>query len=202
MRLERKEQNQKLKAAAKQALDVVTSAAHKTGRPCTSDCRRNCDKCGSTTCTCMCKRDCRFISTILSSDPEQFPLEERIAPLVFEINKLGIFRPNWSCEGHVGLDGKIWKIPRVWFYAESVLHVRLLADSISKMSIEKKLKCPWQVVLTFTDNDNLDTTFSVEPIFEEAKKLSYKQLSDDIYALAENVGAMVSARAQELSRLT
>ena len=156
MRIERKEQDQKLKAAAKQALDTVSSAASQTGRPCGSDCHRECDKCGSTSCTCMCSRDCRFISKTLTSDPEHFPLEERIAPLVFEINKLGIFTPNWSCEGHVGLDGKIWKIPRVWFYAESVLHVRLLADSLSKMSIEKKLKCPWQVVLTFTDNDNLE----------------------------------------------
>ena len=57
-------------------------------------------------------------------------------------------------------------------------------------------------MLTFTDNDNLDTTFPFEPVFEEAQKLSYKQLSDDIYVLAENIGSMVLARARELSRLT
>jgi hypothetical protein len=62
------------------------------------------------------------------------------------------------------------------------------------------LKCPWQVILTFSENDNLDTTFSIEPVFEEAQKLSYKELTDDIYVLAENIGHMVLARSKELTR--
>ncbi len=50
---------------------------------------------------------------MLSSDPESHPLESRIAPLVYELKRLEVFDPCWSCAGHNGTDGALWKIPRV-----------------------------------------------------------------------------------------
>ena len=78
-----------------------------------------------------CRRDCAKAPARLSSDPDRFPVEEKIAPLVFELKKLGVFFPCWSCEGHNDPSGKLWKLPRVWFYADSVVHLRLLSDAIN-----------------------------------------------------------------------
>jgi len=52
-----------------------------------------------------------------------FPIESGIAPLVFELKRLGVFEPCWSCEGHNDPGGNLWKIPRVWFYCDSVVQV-------------------------------------------------------------------------------
>jgi hypothetical protein len=65
-----------------------------------------------------CSRHCPNIPQALSSDPENNPIEISIAPLVFEGNRLGVFDTCWSCEGHNGPDGKLWKMPKVWLRAE------------------------------------------------------------------------------------
>ncbi len=36
--------------------------------------------------------------------------------------------PFWSCEGHIGPAGKVTRLPRVWFYARSVLYPRLITE--------------------------------------------------------------------------
>jgi len=41
-----------------------------------------------------CHRDCEKAPLRLSSDPDAFPLEPLIAPLVFELKKLGVFYPS------------------------------------------------------------------------------------------------------------
>ena len=37
---------------------------------------------------------------MLSSDPERYPIEPGIVPLVFALRGLRVFEPCWSCEGH------------------------------------------------------------------------------------------------------
>src|ERR1700678_3681924 len=78
-------------------------------------------------------RFCPAAPRRLSSEGEQSPVEPLVSPLVFELKKLGVFYPCWSCEGHTGQDGKVRNIPRVWFYADSVVHVRGLADAINRL---------------------------------------------------------------------
>jgi len=147
-----------------------------------------------------CSRHCPDIPRMLSSDPENHPLEGGIAPLVYELKRLEAFHPCWSCEGHNGPDGKLWKIPRVWFYCESVVHLRVLADAIKELHLAEKLSVPWRVVLTFSDDDNADTTFSLEPNLDHKRPL-LPALQRDIDTIAEHLREVVFTKVRQLSRM-
>lgn len=110
-----------------------------------------------------CQRECSNAPAQLSSEGADYPVEPLVAPLVFELLKLRVYEPCWSCEGHNDRDGKLWKIPRVWFYCESVNLLRALKESIDIIGDSKRLKAPWRIVMTHSDLDNPDTTFSLEP---------------------------------------
>lgn len=146
-----------------------------------------------------CSRACPDIPRALSSDPDKHPLETRIAPLVFELKRLGVFEPCWSCEGHNKPDGALWKIPRVWFYCRSVVCVRVLADGIKELHLKGKLSVPWQIVITYSDDDNADTTFSLEPRLQ-ADSASLIALQNDIDAIAQHLRELVFTEAHKLSR--
>lgn len=144
-----------------------------------------------------CERSCIQAPLRLSSDPESFPVEPLIAPLVFELKKLGLFHPCWSCEGHNDNGGKLWKNPRLWFYSDSVVHVRALANTIEALHGARKLSVRWVVLLTFSDPDNPDTTFGLEPIIDNIEtKLA--DLQADVLVLTENLDSVFW---RELSRL-
>ncbi len=147
-----------------------------------------------------CSRHCPDIPRILSSDPKNHPLESGIAPLVYELKRLEAFHPCWSCEGHNDADGKLWKIPRVWFYCKSVAHLRVLADALKALHLAKKLSVPWRVTLTFSDDDNADTTFSLEPNLNHEHP-SLAALQRDVDRIAEHLREAVFAEARKLSRL-
>ena len=105
----------------------------------------------------------------LTSDPANYPIETGIVPLVFEMKRLGIFEPCWLCEGHLNPSGDLWKLPRVWFYSESMIHIRLLVDGLKDMEVAGELANSWQIVVTFSDPDNPETTFSFDPVVETKK---------------------------------
>ena len=156
-----------------------------------------------------CSRHCPDIPQMLSSDPENHPLESRIAPLVYEIKRLEVFDPCWSCEGHNRADGTLWKIPRVWFYCRSVVHLRVLADALKELHMDQRLSVPWRVVLTFSDGDNADTTFSLEPSplapgplapGPGASRPSLAALQADVDTIAGHLRDVVFEEARKLSR--
>ena len=146
-----------------------------------------------------CTRRCPDIPRALSSDPERHPVEARIAPLVFELKRLGVFDPCWSCEGHNDPQGKLWKIPRVWFYCASVVHVRVLADAVRQMYGERKLNAPWRVALTLSTKENPDTAFSLEPDVESLK-IGLAALHVDVETLAEQLQHVVHLEARQLAK--
>jgi len=115
-------------------------------------------------------------------------VEPLVAPLVFELKKLGVFYPCWSCEGHDDQAGALMKIPRVWFYADSVVHIRGLVEAVGDLFNMRRLSVRWRVILTHSDSDNPDTTFSLEP--ESASESSLTALQGDLRVLAEELGRM------------
>jgi hypothetical protein len=133
-----------------------------------------------------CHRDCAAAPRRLSSEDERSPVEPRVAPLVFELKKLGVFHPCWSCEGHADAAGNVWKIPRVWFYSDSVVHVRALAEALDRLYAARRLAGRWQLVLTHSDAANPDTTFSLEP--EPAADQSLSKLQADLRVIADELG--------------
>jgi len=158
-------------------------------------CGAACQKANEKTCS----RHCPDIPQALSSDPQRHPLETRIAPLVFELKRLGVFEPCWSCEGHNRPDGSFWKLPQVWFYCRSVVHLRVLADGVKELHVAGKLSVPWQVAITFSDGDNVDTTFSLHPVIDPAN-VHLAALQSDIDSIAAHLSDQVFTEALRLSR--
>ncbi len=145
-----------------------------------------------------CHRYCHAAPRWLSSDAAS-PIEPLIAPLVFELNRLGVFRPCWSCEGHNGETGQLSKIPCVWFYADSVVHIRALAKAIDRLFGAKGLSTRWRVVLTYSDPDNPDTTFSLEPDTPSERTLI--ELQADARAIADGLETHFWAACERLQNL-
>lgn len=144
-----------------------------------------------------CNRYCPDASAMLSSEPD-YPLEPNITPLVFELKRLGAFSPCWSCEGHNDKDGKLWKIPRVWFYADSVVHIRVLADAIAELYLAEKLNSRWEIVLTMSDPDNADTSFSLQPNVKEGE-FKLGELQKDVDTIATLLRETVFEKGGKLS---
>lgn len=146
-----------------------------------------------------CHRFCHAAPLRLSSDPLS-PVEPLITPLVFELKRLGVFHPCWSCEGHDAAGGQLMKLPRVWFYSNSVVHVRALAEALDRLFAEKRASARWRVVLTHSDPDNPDTTFSLEPDLSGGV-LGLSVLQADARALAEGLGAHFGSACERLQKL-
>ncbi len=204
MRIERRKDVRAVDDSFNEALrEVIHGEAHgeaRDGRPCGTLCTTKCPVCGATDCRCACSRTCANIPLMLSSEPDMLPLEAKIAPLVYEMNRLGFFRPCWSCEGHMGKDGTLWKTPRVWFYSASQVHVRLLAESLQELRIQKRLKVPWRVGVTFSDEGNLDTTYALEPDMGLLSNAGLDALQNDVAVIAEHLGTVIKEQARKLSR--
>lgn len=146
-----------------------------------------------------CQRFCQAAPLRLSSDPLS-PLEPLIAPLTFELKRLGVFHPCWSCEGHNDQAGQLWKLPRVWFYANSVVHIRALGEALDRLFMEKRVSARWRVVLTYSDGDNPDTTFSLEPEpTGDGQRLA--DLQADARAIAEGLEAHFWGACERLQQL-
>jgi hypothetical protein len=144
-----------------------------------------CAHCADYTPSARCHRYCPAAALRLSSEGERDPLEPLVAPLVFELKKLGVFHPCWSCEGHCDPAGRLWKIPRVWFYADSVVHIRGLANAVNRLFNTGRLSAGWRIVLTHSDADNPDTTFSLEP--ESSPESTLDSLQADLRVMADGL---------------
>lgn len=131
-----------------------------------------------------CNRFCDKISNMLSSDPKM-PIETAIAPLVFELKRLVVFKPVWSCEGHEQF-GEIRKIPRVWFNCMSVTWLKLLGDILMHLYNQKKTIALWEVKSVSVGREDIGALFSLEPGNFDDKKTILDLQSDSTY-LANNI---------------
>jgi hypothetical protein len=180
--------------------ELATAAAPTLpeGRVCGESCTVKCPQCGSTACQCECSPRCPEAPRALSVEPDQHPIEAAILPLVYEMTRLGIFTPCWSCEGHLRPDGSAWKLPGVWFYCDSTVHLRLLSDGLKNLQLEKKLRGQWQIVVAFSDPDNPETTFALEPAAGDATPLA--ALREDVAAIARSLESTLTLEARALQR--
>jgi hypothetical protein len=146
----------------------------------------------------MCTTDCENLPRMLSSEPDEFPIEEGIAPLVFELKRTGFFFPCWSCEGHPDRSGALWKLPQVWFYCDSTLHLRLLAELLKMLETRKAVTASWSVAVTHSDRDNTETTFALQPYLQGRGDVSLTMLRSDVKAIAAALAEGIATAAQRL----
>ena len=152
-------------------------------RPCPG-CNLTCPKCGSISCVCNCSPNCADAPRMMSSDPEEFPIEAAIVPLVYAFNSLRLTPPCWSCEGHYNKSGELDKLPRVWFNARSMAYPDLISELLSDLATARRLSLPWQVCVVCLD-DSPDITFSIEPKINPTDKPELKSLRRDVRIIAD-----------------
>ena len=199
MRIKRRDASTDRTRQIQADLAEAVSADGIDGRICGEKCSFICPHCGSTACQCACSSDCEEACRAISADPG-LPIEPAILPLVFEMKRLGLFTPCWSCEGHLDPGGELWKMPRVWFYCPSATHVRLLTDGLKDLELTGALRARWQVVVTFSDADNPETTFSLEPALSAGRTLELSALQSDVPVIARSLEAMMNGQAAKLQK--
>ena len=176
----------------------LDSTKRDAGRVCGETCSFVCSQCGSTTCQCRCSPFCPEAGKALSADPERYPIEPRILPLVFAMKRLRVFDPCWSCEGHAAADGSLWKMPMVWFYCRSMLYLRILKDGLNHLKLTGKVNSQWEILVTFSDPENLDTTFSIQPSAPQSPAIQLSVLQDDAREIAGSFDEMIREGARAL----
>ncbi|MEZ5894516.1 MAG: hypothetical protein R3C58_15390, partial [Parvularculaceae bacterium] len=84
----------------------------------------------------------------------------------------------------------------VWFYAQQVVHVRILGECIDDLFYARRIAQPWRVRLTFSEADNAATAFALEP----AAPGALPDMQADARAIAEEIGARALCKAEDMRR--
>ena len=134
-----------------------------------------------------CSASCRYTKYQLSSEPQKYPIEDAILPLVYAFYTLRLLTPCWSCEGHNDHRGDIFKIPKLWFYSSHDFYPKLIAQWVSTHKGEGKLNNHWGVrILPFSQTD-FATTYSLEPLDVNIQQTQLSSLQQDVKTIAANI---------------
>lgn len=140
-----------------------------------------------------CTPSCPHAPLALTSDSE-FPIEQGVLPLVFELKASRAYEPVWSCEGHYGPDNKLRRLPGVWFCCESLAHTRALAEVISDLCFETRSSTAWHISLCCPDNSSGNTIFKIAP--EAAPDARLEPLHKDMLLLTESLRDRLSKKGR------
>ncbi|MCH8187949.1 MAG: hypothetical protein IIB66_04470 [Proteobacteria bacterium] len=164
-------------------------------RPCPG-CELPCPSSGSLTCACHCSRTCPHAPREMSSEPDEFPIEPGIVPLVFALYSLRQVEPCWSCEGHVKEDGTFWRLPQAWFYCRSQVLPRIIADAVSQLRSQGVTQATWIVNVTYAAEESLDPVFAIRPDLSLSEPYDLRTLRRDVEGLADGLLEAVRERAR------
>ena len=164
---------------------LVHEVENNGSRPCPG-CVVPCACSGSPTCGCRCSAECEYAPRQMSSDPDDHPIEPGIVGLVYALETLRVCQPCWSCEGHNDPAGALHKLPKVWFFARSVMYPDLIAEYLADLDIARKLASPWQVRVVRWD-DALATAYSIEPRIDRHDVPPLGRLRADIRKLSRTM---------------
>lgn len=144
-----------------------------------------------------CSAQCDDASMALSIDPERYPIESKVVPLVFEMAASRLMQTCWSCEGHMDNNSKLWKVPQVSFYSESPIYPKLVLIHLTRLYQSKILGYRWHVVLS-DFSQSLNLTYSIQPDLnqEEAPRLGL--LQQDLQIISNEMHSKLKQIAREL----
>lgn len=176
---------------------LLDQPSDKQRRPC-PDCTIRCS-CSrhSTTCCCGCSPECAVAPRALSSDPDRYPIEPAIVPLVYCMTDLRVIETCWSCEGHINDAGSVVKLPQVWFYSPSTVYPALIAHRLGSLRIQGVLSSEWIVSVSAFSESVHATTFLIRPIRAESD-LILEALQEDIRCVASGFQAEVRRLARTM----
>lgn len=176
------EQKQIIKTAL---TDLVSQPSDQQARPCPG-CRFAVGVTQSTTSSKHCSAECPMAHKQMSSDPERYPIESGVVPLVYAFYTMRLMMPCWSCEGHSDANGTILKTPKLWFYATNEFYPKLVAQYVSTLKGERKITNHWSVRILPFSQSMFTTTYSLEPqdIIPDCTNLL--SLQNDLRAIAKD----------------
>jgi len=138
----------------------------------------------------------------MSSDPERFPIEPGIAPLVFEFYALRSCHPGWSCEGHEHEIRGLIRPPQLWFFTTSAIYPRLIGEYAHNLFMKKKLNSLWEISLGFAPSESPYTSFTFKPCLSGEENITLPVMQQDALTLADGFARNIKAMAVDyLERL-
>lgn len=144
-----------------------------------------------------CSSDCERAADALSIEPERYPIESKVVPLVFEMTASRLMQTCWSCEGHMDQYHKLWKVPQVSFYSDSPIYPKLILIHLTRLFQNKMLGYRWHVVLNdFTQSLNL--TYSIQPDLNQVEAPRLGLLQQDLKMISEDMHSKLKQIANEL----
>ena len=177
---------------------VIQQSGPSVVRPCPA-CVSPCSCSGSSSCGCDCSWDCPSLPEQLSSDPEKYPIEKEIIPLVFAVNSLQHCPSYWSCEGHENEDGELLKVPRVNFYSNTTQIPSLITECLVILSYKKVTAYRWKVT-SVGMTDDLQSQYMIEPDMVLGEKNILSILQQDVRKIASNLFSGVKEKARHRLR--
>ena len=120
-------------------------------------------------------------------------------PLVYALTSSGVFQPFWSCQGHADANGEVYRLPQVWFYANSQVHVQLLIKTLSALTAQQVLApdSNWQINLTYSD-DELLPAYSLAPHPTASTVPDLVGLQQEIPIIAEQISKLWQVAVEKL----
>jgi len=112
-------------------------------------------------------------------------------PLVYCFNAMNICQTCWSCEGHNDINGKLEKLPQIWFYTDSFMLLRIIDDCLSLLSAKSMLIVSWHVSTTYTAKLSQQNAFALKPDLSLVEGVDLKTLHQDIIAIADNLPELI-----------
>ena len=145
-----------------------------------------------------CSGQCDDAAKALSIEPERYPIESKVVPLVFEITASRLMQTCWSCEGHMDHNDNLWKVPQVSFYSKSPIYPKLVLIHLTRLFQDKKLGYRWHIVLSdFTQT--LGLAYSIQPDLNQvAETPRLGLLQQDLQLISEDMHSKLKMIAGEL----
>jgi hypothetical protein len=89
------------------------------------------------------------------------------------------------------MNGKLKKLPQIWFYTDSFMLLRVIDDCLSLLNAKSLLIVPWQVSTTYTTKSCEQNAFALKPDLSLVDEIDLKTLHKDIIAIANNFPEMI-----------
>ena len=177
------EQKQQIKITL---TNLINQPSDRQQRPCPG-CRFAVGAEHSLTTTAHCSAQCPYAPAQMSSDPERYPIEPAIVPLVYAFYTLRLMMPCWSCEGHADKNGALIKTPKLWFYSAADFYPKLVAQYVNTLKGQHKIENQWAVRLLPFSQSMFTITYCLEPQDTPIHNDSLISLQRDIDVIAKNL---------------
>jgi len=166
--------------------NLLSQPSDKDERPC-PDCQVTFPSDSNIVSTDNCSYACPFAACQMSTEPDRYPIEPHVAPLVYAFYTLRLLMPCWSCEGHTDKNKKIIKMPQIWFYSASPFYAKLVAEALEDMKSQGLIKYNWEVRILAFSQSKFTLTYCINPLFFSVVKYRLSVLHDDLLVIGKRL---------------